>query len=226
MENIKNKIKKYFFWLNLLFNKKKLHYLYLTNLHISDYVALFNWAKNDFNVPYPRFVKEQVFKKYNLSDSFWIETGTHYGDTSLYLSRFAKKVITLEPSEKIYNAALEKLKNIENITVMNKTSEDGLEEALEQIPDKSNVCFWLDGHYSEGDTYLGNKHSPIEFELEKIGNNLSRFKKINILIDDFRLFQDYETNDIYPNKKFLTEWVSKNNLNFEVEADIFIIIKN
>lgn len=224
--NFLNKFKKYIFWLKTFFNKQKLHYLYLNDLLISDNILLYNWAKKNFDVPYPRFIKELIFKKYNLKSSIWVETGTHYGDTSAFLSGLAEKVITLEPSIEIYHAARENLKKFNNVFIENKTSEDGLEKVVEQIKDNSNVCFWLDGHYSEGNTFLGEKHSPIEIELDIIQKHIQRFDKVNILIDDFRLFQNYKSQDIYPNKKFLIDWVFKNKLIFEVEADIFIIIKD
>jgi hypothetical protein len=187
--------------------------------------TLFKWHKNNYSIPNPQFVKEEVFKKYNLQNSIWIETGTFRGTSTIFLSKIADNVVTLEPVREFYEDVKERLKNLKNVTFINKTSEEGIEEAIKNIPDNKNVCFWLDGHFSEGNTFLGEKHSPIEYELAIIENHLNRLKDVRILVDDFRLFQNYDKENIYPSKFFLVDWAKKNNMNFEVEFDIFILIK-
>ena len=56
-------------------------------------------------------------------------------------------------------------------------------------------------------------------------NNSRIFKsdKINILIDDIRLFQGKFQN--YPNKNTLVSWCKENNFLWEIEQDIFICKK-
>lgn len=223
MNNLVKKFNKYFFWFKVLFDRKKLSYLYLFNQLTPQYVDAYNWAKNEFSIPYPQFVKEKIFQKYNLENSIWVETGTHYGRTALYLSKIAKFVYTLEPSKKIFDEASIILNKFENIKIFNSSSEKGLNEILKELPSDSNICFWLDGHYSEGDTFMGEKVSPIIFELELIEKYYKEFKNFVILIDDFRLFKNYESENNYPNKNFLINWTNKNNLEYEVEADIFVI---
>ena len=225
MNNLSIKIQKYIFFCKLLFDRKKLHYLHLTNNNVPDYIANYNWSKNNFSIPYPRFVKEKLFEKYNIDNCIWIETGTYYGETAKYLSNFSKMVYTLEPSIEIYESVIHSLKDISNIKVFNKSSEEGFEDVLSLIENQENVCFWLDGHYSEGNTFLGTSHSPIQFELNILEKHLHRLNKVNILIDDFRLFQEYESENVYPTKNYLVNWANDNSLNFEIEADIFIIIK-
>lgn len=187
--------------------------------------VLLNWHKNNYSIPNPQFVKEQVFKKYNLQNSIWIETGTFRGTSTIFLSKIADKVFTLEPVLEFYEDVTTRLKNLKNVTFINKSSEEGFEEVIKTIPNNTNVCFWLDGHYSEGNTFLGEKHSPVEYELKIIKNHLNRLKNVRILVDDFRLFQNYNVKNIYPNKFFLVEWAKENKMNFEVEFDIFIFIK-
>ena len=63
--------------------------------------------------------------------------------------------------------------------------------------------------FSEGNTFLGEKHSPIEYELAIIENHLNRLKDVRILVDDFRLFQNYDKENIYPSKFFLVDWAKK-----------------
>ena len=44
--------------------------------------------------------------------------------------------------------------------------------------------------------------------------------KINILIDDIRLFNNKFQN--YPKKDYLVNWCKDNNFDWEIEQDIFI----
>ena len=213
------------FLLSLIVKNKKLNVFYNLHKETPDYTGLLDWSRKGYSVPCPQFVKEKVFKKFNLSNSTWIETGTFHGTSTAYLASIATNVITLEPVVDLYEDARVKLGNLKNITFINKSSEDGIEEAINSISDNTNVCFWLDGHYSEGNTFLGEKHSPIEFELEVIEKHLKRFNNVSVLVDDFRLFQVYESDKIYPNKFFLVDFAKKNKLDFEIESDILILKK-
>jgi hypothetical protein len=76
----------------------------------------------------------------------WIETGTYRGDTSLYLSNFAKQIYTLEPSEKLYNLAQSRFLKTLNVSVIHDTSENGLAPLLKilTMEEKADLTFWLD----------------------------------------------------------------------------------
>ena len=92
-----------------------------------------------------------------------------------------------------------------------------------------NICIYLDAHLCHD--HLTNKKTfgdedsgtPIKLELNLIQNYLNNFKKVNILIDDIRLFNNKFQN--YPNKNYIIEWSNKNNLSWEIEQDIFICKK-
>ena len=60
--------------------------------------------------------------------------------------------------------------------------------------------------------------------MELIKKFLKKFKNVNILIDDIRLFNGSFQN--YPNKDFLVDWCKENNFSWEIEHDIFICKKN
>ena len=86
-----------------------------------------------------------------------------------------------------------------------------------------DINFWLDGHYSSGLTFKGDQECPIKDELDQIGNNLKRFKKVIILIDDIRCFLPNNKFDKYPSINYLVDWSRKNNFNWIIEHDIFIM---
>ena len=111
---------------------------------------------------------------------------------------------------------------LDNISIVNATSEQVLDETLANISCKT-ITFWLDGHYSGGETFQGNVDSPINYELVTIQKYLEKFLKVTIMIDDVRCFDPtiQEFRD-YPSRNFLVSWAEKNNLNWEIVHDIFV----
>jgi hypothetical protein len=202
--------------------------LFFLGLSISndDLKEFIKWKDlHNYSEPFPTFVKKQVFNEYNSSSTIWVETGTLVGDTAKYLSKIAKFVYTIEPSKKYYNLSVKNLTNCENVKIYNDTSENKLNDILEIIKPNSDICFWLDGHWSGGDTFKGETDTPILSELETIKRYLNKFSKLNILIDDFRIFDIGNNVDIYPSKEVLIEYAAKNNLNWRITRDIFILSK-
>jgi len=115
--------------------------------------------------------------------SCFIETGTYYGDTIFALEPYFDKLYTIEFSEKYYNDT----KNNYNGNKINFILGDSsivFETLLPTITDK--CIFFLDGHWSGGDTGHSNKDCPLDEEIMHI-NNLFQQDAI-IIIDDFRLF--------------------------------------
>tara|TARA_B100001057_G_scaffold469369_1_gene529597 strand:- start:678 stop:1328 length:651 start_codon:yes stop_codon:yes gene_type:complete len=193
-------------------------------LNIEEYKEFLVWQNHyHFEEPFPHFVKKKVFQKFNSNNTIWVETGTFYGVTAKYLSQISKFVYTIEPSTKYFELAKDKLFNQSNYKIYNGTSEDYLEIILSEIPEGSTVSFWLDGHWSGGDTYKGNIDTPIEFELEIISKFLTKFHKTTVLVDDVRLFSNsFKKKEVYPDKSILINWATKNNLNWKISRDIFI----
>lgn len=68
------------------------------------------------------------------------------------------------------------------------------------------ALFWLDGHYSDGVTALGETTTPIFAELLAI--NASKQDADVILIDDIRLFDGH---DGYPTLEKLVDFIYKIN---------------
>ena len=119
------------------------------------------------------------YTKYNC----FIETGTHVGGTIFSVEPYFNKLYTIEISEKHYNTAKNKYSG-SKINFILGDSASVFERLLPNISDK--CVFFLDGHWSGGDTGRSNKDCPLYEEITHI-NNLFTNDAI-IIIDDFRLF--------------------------------------
>jgi len=125
---------------------------------------------------------EICFLKKLLKLDVFVEGGTYTGGTAKRMSKNFKKVYTVEKSGVMYGIAKENLKNCKNITLLKGDTREHLPSIVEA---NNNIMFWLDAHWSGGDTYGKNDECPLVEELEMI------FKDIMdsvILIDDARLF--------------------------------------
>jgi hypothetical protein len=186
--------------------------------------AMSAWRDRGYLDNSPQFVKESVFQKYGIADAEWVETGTYMGETTKFLSEKFPHVYTIEPSLELYKAACARFEG-GNVTLFNDVSENVFPKLLPTL--SGNVNFWLDGHYSAGVTFKGDKDCPVEDELRAIEENLKNFNKLSILIDDVRCFlpSNSEYPD-YPSIDYLVDWARKLNMRWRIEHDIFIIQKS
>jgi hypothetical protein len=113
----------------------------------------------------------------------FIETGTLNGDTTFALEPYFEKLYTIEFSEKYYTGTKNNYRG-NKINFILGDSSIVFESLLPTISEK--CVFFLDGHWSSGDTGHSNKDCPLEEEITHI-NNLFQNEAI-IIVDDFRLF--------------------------------------
>lgn len=183
--------------------------------------ALAKWHKRNWSDYAPNFVKEAVFQKYNIAGADWIETGTFLGKTTRFLAGMAPKVYTIEPSDTYFNRAVAAFKN-SNVEPLHGTSEAVLPELMPRL--SGDLCFWLDGHFSGGDTFQGQTDCPVEAELDTIGAHLDRLGKITILIDDIRCFPSHSDGLAdYPSVDLLVDWARQREFEWRIEHDIFVL---
>lgn len=181
------------------------------------------WEKTGFASPSPHFVKQTCLLRNGIPGSTWVETGTYLGETTEVLSRNAKHVHTIEPEPNLCQAAKLKFTNKSNVTVHEGTSEDIFPELLPSI--SGDVSFWLDGHFSAGNTFQGENDTPILQELTEINKNLHRWDRVVVMVDDMRCFNpNLPSYSSYPEKSVLVDWANSNNLFWTIEHDIFIAI--
>ena len=132
---------------------------------------------------------------------YFVETGTFKGDTTEIARNMFEKVYTIEVKENLYAQARNRFKPYHNVTCYLGDSSLLLGDICKTL-DKP-TCFWLDGHYSAGNTGMGTKGVPLYEELDLIMANCK--VPCVILIDDCRLFGTSVTKksltDIILNKR-------------------------
>jgi hypothetical protein len=113
----------------------------------------------------------------------FIETGTLHGVTIFAMEPYFDNLYTIEYSETHYNLTKDRY-NGDKINFILGDSSKVFETFLPTI--NENCIFFLDGHYSSGDTGKSEKDCPLIEEITHI-NNLFKHDAI-IIIDDYRLF--------------------------------------
>jgi hypothetical protein len=123
----------------------------------------------------------QLKARYDLR--VFIETGTYCGDTAAWAACHFDSVTTIEYSREIHQEAVGRHGKIQNINFILGDSRAVLKTI---VPKLSNpAVFWLDSHWSGGQTYGANDECPL---LEEI-RTLHMQKCTHFLfIDDARLF--------------------------------------
>ena len=114
---------------------------------------------------------------------YFIETGTYLGATASWAAQRFEKVFTIERSEELWAISKNKFKDLGNVDFLLGDSREQLNELVSQI--NSPTLFWLDAHWSGGNTYGEGNECALIGELEVI-NTIEQ--DCFILIDDARLF--------------------------------------
>lgn len=113
----------------------------------------------------------------------FVETGTLVGDTIFALEPYFNTLHTIEISEHYYNSSKNRYKG-QKINFIHGDSSKEFITLLETLETK--CIFFLDGHWSSGNTGKGEKHCPLVEEITHI-NNLFLHEAI-LIVDDYRLF--------------------------------------
>jgi hypothetical protein len=108
-----------------------------------------------------------------------VETGTFLGDTVQAMRRRFRTIYSIELSKVLYDDARARFARAQNVKLFQGDSADVLPREIAEP-----TLFWLDGHWSEGITALGDVESPLRDELAAV---LARDNRGDvILIDDAR----------------------------------------
>jgi len=115
--------------------------------------------------------------------SVFIETGTFHGKTTRWASNYFQKVHTIEKAESLFILHKDNLSRIKNVKPYLGDSKDILTKIVSSLG-SDRALYWLDGHWSGGETAGEDNECPL---LEEIASISNRAEDI-ILIDDARLF--------------------------------------
>lgn len=113
----------------------------------------------------------------------FVETGTFQGGTTRWASGHFNSVYTIEKSESIFALNNKELSKLKGVKPLLGDSRELLPKILTEIGNRKTV-FWLDGHWSGGETAGKDDECPLLGELKCLLNR----KEDIILIDDARLF--------------------------------------
>jgi hypothetical protein len=111
-----------------------------------------------------------------------VETGTYTGGTARVLGGMFESVVTIERSDDYYERARQTLEGVTNVQQIHGHSGDKLVTVAEV---DEPTLYWLDAHWSGGDTAGSDDPVPLMRELDAIGAGHPRDC---ILIDDARDF--------------------------------------
>lgn len=113
----------------------------------------------------------------------FVESGTYHGDTTRWASEHFEKVYTIEREENLYEQYSSQLEKIKGVSAHLGNSKEVLPMIVSEIH-KQKALFWLDGHWSGGETAGEDEECPLLEELACLSNRMEDI----ILIDDARLF--------------------------------------
>ena len=115
----------------------------------------------------------------------FVETGTYKGETVSELEPYFDKIISVEMSESLWEAAHKRFAQYSHVQILKGESQERLDELRNELEDQG-VLYWLDAHWCvDQEVTSGVSECPLLDELGSIG-------KLNdksvVLIDDARLF--------------------------------------
>lgn len=144
------------------------------------------WLEKGKTGPAPHSVKQANLRYlgHRFKAAVLVETGTFRADMLVSLHNNFEKLFSVELSKELYEYSKRRCAGLPNVVIHNGDSAKVLPEICGSI--SGTVLFWLDGHYSGGDTALGDKTCPAIDELNVILQ--SRNITPVIVIDDARLF--------------------------------------
>jgi len=145
----------------------------------------------------------------------FIETGTYRGDMCRRLANRFEEIYTIELDESFAERARRQFKKWPHIHVIQGDSGQCLGYLLDRL--EKRALFWLDGHFSGGETACGPKETPLLDELLAI--QAHKIKDHIILIDDARFLG---TGD-YPSLQEIKNILIRINPRYKIHVELDIV---
>jgi hypothetical protein len=123
--------------------------------------------RGEYPLP-PQSVKLAVIRHNipNPRPRVFIETGTYHGDTVEAVKRLYANVISIEVDESLYRKACQRFAVDSNVRIVHGDCASEMPVILAELQEPA--VFWLDGHYSGGETGKGMVEDPILISLNQV----------------------------------------------------------
>ncbi len=154
---------------------------------IREFAARIQWEMKGRPIPLPNALKQAILLEHAQTHGIrvFVETGTYEGKTLAAMVPYFDRLYSVELGEALYVRACARFASVPKVRLFQGDSGKRLEDIL-AIEREERCLFWLDAHYSRGDTARGEEETPVCTELERIGRH--PVKDHVILIDDARCF--------------------------------------
>jgi hypothetical protein len=177
------------------------------------------WVLAGMSIPPVPAAKRRIIhaclKRHGLKT--FIETGTFKGDTLASVAETGIRSISVELSREYFDRANQRFAGVRNVELHQGDAGDVLPRIVATLQEPA--LFWLDGHYSAGETAHGVLASPVSAEVRCILD--SPVKGHVMLIDDAN---EFTGTGGYPELgKFLTAIAETGRYTTCVNANIIII---
>lgn len=180
-----------------------------------------DWELRGRPAPPPHPIKQRAIREYasRYGLKILVETGTFYGDMVAAMKNTFDKIYSIELSDELFVRAQKRFESDRHIEILHGDS--GVELGKLMATLDRPTLFWLDGHYSAGNTARGDKDTPVIEELTHIFDSPPLGHVV--IIDDARCF-GHEPG--YPSLDTLREFVKENRPRalIEVENDSVRIV--
>lgn len=127
--------------------------------------------------------KQMLAVRDEMNISTFVETGTYHGRTARWAATHFPRVVTCEASEELYAEASSSLSREARIEHLLGHSVQILPEILDSL--NAPALFWIDSHWSLGNTYGAGDECPLLDELSLI---LSHPQDHYLFVDDASYF--------------------------------------
>jgi len=150
------------------------------------------------------------------SGSVAVESGTYRGDSAELLSQHFQSVTTIERSDLYARRAQQRFRDRSDVTVMHGSSAELMERAMP--PRDTPALFWLDAHYSGGQTAGADFVCPALEELTAIIAGRASGNTI-VLVDDARSFLP---GDDWPSIGQICQLLDKGGMDAILSDDVLV----
>lgn len=186
---------------------------------LKQYVKVVQWIFKGQPVPPPHLIKQKaILKNANrYKVRILVETGTLLGDMVDAMKDNFTQIYSIEISPELAHRAQQRFEKYQHIKIIENDSAIALKSLVPEL--REPALFWLDGHYSGGETGKGDKDTPIMEELATIyASDISHI----VLIDDARCFGAEKD---YPSQDELATYIRsfRPNATFSVTNDCIVI---